>query len=77
MSAADRPIEAGGDPLGDPLADPLADPRLDTVPEFIRNRIVEVADTVVAEGRRPTPPLIARVMKELRWEAVADRKSVV
>ena len=67
MSAAERLIEAGGYPLGDPLDDP----RLETVPEFIRNRIVEVADTVVAEGRRPTPHLIARVMEELRWGTIA------
>ena len=51
--------------------DPLADTCLETVPEFIRNQIVEVADTVVAEGRRPTPRLVARVMEELRWGAVA------
>jgi len=67
MSAAERPIAAGDYPLGDPLADP----RLDAVPEFIRNRIVEVADTVVAEGRRPTPRLVARVMEELQGGAVS------
>jgi len=67
MSAAERPIEVSDYPLGDPLADP----RLDAVPEFTRNQIVEVADAVVAEGRRPTPRRVARVMEELRWGAVA------
>lgn len=67
MSAAERPIEAGDYPLGELLDDP----RLDAVPEFIRNRIVEVADTVVAEGRRPTPRLVARVMEELQGGAVS------
>lgn len=71
MSAAERPFEAGSDPLGYPLADPLDDPRLDAIPEFIRIRIVEVADAVATEGRRPTPRLVARVMEELRAEAVA------
>ena len=71
MSAPGCPISAGGDPLGYPLADPLDDPRLDAIPEFIRIRIVEVADAVAAKGRRPTPPLVARVMEELRAEVVA------
>ena len=52
MSAPGCPIAAGGDPLGYPLADPLDDPRLDAIPEFIRIRIVEVADAVAA-----SPPI--------------------
>lgn len=54
------------------LGDPLDDPWLEAVPDFIRNRIVEVADAVVAEGRRPTPQLVGRVLAELRWEPVAQ-----
>lgn len=71
MSAVARPIAAGGDPLGYPLDDPLDDPRLDAIPEFTRIRVVEVADAVEAAGRRPTPELVARVLEELRAEAVA------
>lgn len=75
MSAVARPNAAGGhpsgDPLGYPLDDPLDDPRLGAIPEFIRIRVVEVADAVEAAGRRPTPDLVARVLEELRCGAVA------
>lgn len=70
MSAPGCPIAAGGDPFGYPLADPLDDPRLDAISDFSRNRILEVADAVEAAGRRPTPELVARVLEELRCEAV-------
>lgn len=76
MSAVERTIVAERAVMGAVglFDDPLDDPRLEAVPDFIRNRIVEVADAVVAEGRRPTPQLVARVLAELRCEAVAPEQ---
>ena len=58
-------------------ADPLDDPRLDAIPDSIRNQIVNVADTLIAKGYRPTPQLVACVLERLHMPVEPDWVTVI